>query len=800
VFAAGLLLALLLLASGAGAQAVVAPVSQFDLTGFLQEATVDTAADVLSGGTLKLNGHVITVPRNTVVILPAAALTWQQLFELAPAPYGPTQTGMALADLPAPLSTYEVRVIGNRVVSGAADSYIAGLVSISQQTLSTGQGYINFIDYANGEMRVGGAVGSSTTGARVRINDPVLPSLGTGRYSKGLSPDVRFTSDQDNPTIRTETGFPMCLPRVAPTPAQADLRCPERNRPKDALGVFQTIFTFPPPAGVVPGGADPRLQMPFEVGDYVSFAGTLVTDNLATPTVGPYPGTAATYISAHTIVANLGVYTAPGSDPAYLAVDVTLLGVGGITIAGVAEATVRTRFEGFSTDPTRNVHLFGIDVDCATGATTDRDWGSVTVDQGAAAGGAVKGRWRFIPPSKVLTINPNGFLPPTREVRAAIFSGEAPGNFAAPFTLATQPTFANGLITGQYRAPITEYLFPEQVVGNPIPPDNFETFPFLAQGGLTVGGAVTGQLAPWPGNPVPLQCAGAIAPIADAGPAQTVASLANVTLNGGASTGTSLLYTWDQILTGTEPVVNLVVGANPAIATFTAPAVTAITTLTFQLTASNAVGTSSSTTTVTINPAAAPTASAGAAQTIQETVASPSPLVTLNGSATSNPGALPLTYHWSQTSGPLVVLSTNNSPAASHPTFSAPILAVGAAPAVLSFTLVITSSANVSSAPSFTTVTLLPPPDVVTITGVEYRTGKQRLTIDATSSVVSPTISLILQTFNVAGGTRPGATLTNLGGGAYQLVLVGVPQPSGTVTVTSTAGGSATSPITRLRQ
>ena len=415
---------------------------------------------------------------------------------------------MALADLPAPLSTYEVRVIGNRVVSGASDSYIAGLVSVSQQTPNAGQGYINFIDYANGEMRVGGAVGSSTTGARVRINDPVLPSLGTGRYSKGLSPDVRFTSDQDNPTIRTETGFPMCLPRVAPTPAQADLRCPERNRPKDALGIFQTIFTFPAPAAVVPGGADPRLQMPFEVGDYISFAGTLVTDNLATPTVGPYPGTAATYVSAHTIVANLGVYTAPGADPAYLAVDVTLLGVGGISIAGVAAATVRTSFEGFSTDPTRNVHLFGIDVDCATGATTDRDWGSVTVDQGAAAGGAVKGRWRFIPPSKVLTINPSGFL---------------------------------------------------------------------------------------------------------------------------------------------------------------------------------------------------------------------------------------------------------------------------------------------------TTVTLVPPPDVVTITGVEYRIGKQRLTITATSSVVSPTIDLILQTFNVPGGTRPGGALTNLGGGAYSIALVGVPQPSGAVTVTSTAGGSATSPVTRLR-
>jgi hypothetical protein len=71
---------------------------------------------------------------------------------------------MAMADSPAPLTTYEVQVVGNRV----ADQYIAGLINISQQSLSAGGGFINFIDYTTGEMRVGGVIGNPATDARVR--------------------------------------------------------------------------------------------------------------------------------------------------------------------------------------------------------------------------------------------------------------------------------------------------------------------------------------------------------------------------------------------------------------------------------------------------------------------------------------------------------------------------------------------------------------------------------------------------------------------------------------------------------
>ena len=77
----------------AAAQLPIPPSTQFDITGFLQEAS--TFAGPLAGGSLKVNGHLVTVPANTIVILPANALTWEELFTQAPAPYAPTMSGMA---------------------------------------------------------------------------------------------------------------------------------------------------------------------------------------------------------------------------------------------------------------------------------------------------------------------------------------------------------------------------------------------------------------------------------------------------------------------------------------------------------------------------------------------------------------------------------------------------------------------------------------------------------------------------------------------------------------------------------
>lgn len=686
---------------------------QFDITGFLQEATLNTASDPLSGGTLTVNGHVVTVPANTIVVFPANQLTWQEVFAQAPAPWGipgtatpgggvafngaangPT-TGMAAADCAVapsatgctapPLVKYEVHVVGNVLPTGTGQgTYIAGLVSISQQGLNSGAGYINYIDYAKGEMRVGGTPGSSADGTRVQINDPIPTGGATGKFSKGLSPDIRFTLDPDNPTVRSATGFPMCLPRTDPNVADDPL-CPQANRPLCAGAAGATFcgsFTTIDPATA--GFPSAFVQAPFEIGDYVTFAGTLVTDNATQPTVGPYPGTALTYISAHTITNNIAIYTFPGTNPAYVATDVTLLGTGGTTVIGIGEATIRTRFEGFTTDPTRMVHLYGIDLACDGSVSGNRDWGTIGIDVGPPTG-AVKGRWRFRPPCAPFGTDPNSikfdkqcimnqagsFLPATREVRAVLEA--LPGTAQIPAWTAGAPTCApgvqstllapcntiaaNGLITGQYHAPITEYIFPEQVAGNPVPPANFETMPFLANGGyMSTAGTLAGQLSPWPGIPTPTATCATLAPtvIASAGP--TTVSAGQVVSLGAVATGTPApTITWAQ----TAGTLGTFSGATGAQVSWTAPVVAAQETATFTATAANGVlPNATSSVSVTVTPPPPPTVTATATP---NQIAS-NATTALNATAT---GVAPFTFVWSQIAGPPGVLSATTGPSVS---------------------------------------------------------------------------------------------------------------------------------------
>ncbi|HEX3763049.1 MAG TPA: hypothetical protein VHW23_30340, partial [Kofleriaceae bacterium] len=69
----------------AGAPLPLPTSTQFDITGFLQEAHT---AGPDAAGSLRVNGQIVTIPANTIVILPASALTWDELFSQAPAPYG----------------------------------------------------------------------------------------------------------------------------------------------------------------------------------------------------------------------------------------------------------------------------------------------------------------------------------------------------------------------------------------------------------------------------------------------------------------------------------------------------------------------------------------------------------------------------------------------------------------------------------------------------------------------------------------------------------------------------------------
>ena len=128
-------------------------------------------------------------------------------------------------------------MVGNTV----GDQYVAGLVFLSQSSVSQGQGYITSIDYATGRIHVGSVKGG-TDQLTIEINDPAVDPANpaNGRFGRAHSPDDRFSVDQENPTVHAGTGYPMCVPRTTSDPTVAgaadDPLCPQVNRPKVVNG------------------------------------------------------------------------------------------------------------------------------------------------------------------------------------------------------------------------------------------------------------------------------------------------------------------------------------------------------------------------------------------------------------------------------------------------------------------------------------------------------------------------------------------------------------------------------------
>jgi hypothetical protein len=149
---------------------------------------------------------------------------------------------------------------------------------------------------------------------------------------------------------------------------------------------------------------------------------------------------------------------------------------------------------------------------------------------------------------------------------------------------AGQVVTKNGIPAGQYTQPVTEWIMPEgNVPGAELPALNFAEFTHLTKGvGPFVDGDATvfGPLNPYPGSAQPPAAICTIdptvgAPVADAGPDQTVLPGAQVTLTGKNTKTTlangNLIFTWSQ----TAPTP-LLTGAN-AISDPTLPVTTFIT-------------------------------------------------------------------------------------------------------------------------------------------------------------------------------------------------------------------------------
>ena len=450
------------------------PTTSFGLIGYIQQfrmcqpsdgAWCANPGDPRAGAIMKVNGITVIIPKNSYVVMPGSYLRPKAIFDMK-LPTTTVGSGLALEDTPPPSFPFVADLIGN-IVEG---QYIAGLANIMQVPLQTGAGFIKEIS-TTGELLIGPELANPLVSARVRLNDPDTGS-GRGRFGVAQSADPRFKADQDNPTVHASTGYPLCVPQ----PAHAE--CPSSNRPKVG-GIPLRRFTMGTTAALSDApacgsGCDPEKMAPLEIGDYVTYTGILAKD-ATDPTI--------TYISASSLEADLGIYTDKGKDPAYLFIEVAILGAGGTAFPGLDQETgpgkvlpgqnlvTRFRIVGFTTDPSRNVDVFALDpvTPLAKGQFKERPLTSVPPTQKPPMG-------RFS-----VTVDQQVFMPTPREIRARISGIDGSTN-------SSPDTAANGLIYGEYTAPVSEYIFPEgRVFGakKPVPgfiSANFEDLCFLSRG------------------------------------------------------------------------------------------------------------------------------------------------------------------------------------------------------------------------------------------------------------------------------------------------------------------------------
>ncbi|HKW74948.1 MAG TPA: hypothetical protein VJN64_05430 [Terriglobales bacterium] len=799
----------------------------------------------ITAGWIELNNTLIRVPQSTVVYFPNTLLTWEEAFELNPNTHQTDpvfQTGLAMADTVRFPGTYEAQVQGN-IVNG---QYIAGIIYIAE-SLAAGdgniQGFIEKFDYANGIFYV--------NGTRVQMNDPRLtitvpnpdgtPAtdangnpivLTKGRQSAGQSADPRFAIDQNNPSVTGETGYPMCIPQTSPyidgsdgsegaaltlllPDAQQDSQCPEKNRPRDAESgtLLLPIFTMNAPGAAPttdnPIPQDPYSEMPFEVGDFVNVVGNLEVD-----ANGPY-------ITATDIEdTSVGAYTWPNTDPAYVRINVTIEGTGGVPSPFFPqEAGVRTRVEGFSTDPQRTVDVSAIDQDC-NGNLTFREpaWAANFPVEPGVPGIGVKGRWRMRFPQG------GKFEPAVQNIGARI-SGGVPGKMTS------------GVTYDEYQLPVQVLIFPENLVPGSQPPKaNFGDVLYLDNGmgqlpmvsdvfdsdqvqlGLQAApfypNQLMGQLNPFPDATLPpITCIpGTFSSIAvpkfTSNPNPPFAGI-TVTLDGTASNPPTGPFAWTQVINPGDPIVTIN-NPNTAKPTFIAPTVAGPQNIVFQLiVGGDGVVPASAPATVSVPvviappntpPALSATASFAGPPAVSGTAISvPSNAAGVTLTATGvDPAGGTITYTWS---GPAGVVLTPAAADGSVQTFTAPEVPELTAAQTLTFTVTGTSSNGGLTGTATVTVTVEPVTDRIVISNVVYRRTKGRLIVNVSDFTPNVTLTCTLDIINPATGLPWSGVMGPINPfaqGVFSIRFSNIPAPN-LVTITSSAGGVATSGVTFLR-
>jgi hypothetical protein len=172
-------------------------------------------------------------------------------------------------------------------------------------------------------------------------------------------------------------------------------------------------------------------MVPLAVGDYITFTGTRVGNGL---------------LAVNTLTANLGIFTAPGTKPAYVNCEVVNYAIRDANVPG---AISETRAVAWTTDVQATVQWFAQDIDACTGEVTERD-----LLLQAASPVAPLGRLQY-------RLGAFDVSPATKNVGFRVSQG----------TMRTP----NNLTAGLFIQPVFNYIFPELIVaGAPAFANEFE--------------------------------------------------------------------------------------------------------------------------------------------------------------------------------------------------------------------------------------------------------------------------------------------------------------------------------------